>query len=236
MIDSESNLESEEIDQEINSDSSCNSINSKAIKSNKYLDSSCGHTAVQKKGSIASDLTHKDKSASPSLEFINVNQLQKNEESSNQNVNFSKGIRDEKSSKVKSENDIQNQKSFIPELPSNDETKHNSRYSFDSETKIFRKNADKFKLEYEDDFIKHSEKDSIKFNHCTKRSTSANNSPYKEKKRKMFMEKAENNYEFSDQGTTHFDTQSLHKTTVKKIYYSYFERGCDDRDEIREIK
>lgn len=177
----------------------------------------------------------KDKSASLSPEFFNLNRLQKNsnDEKSKEISNFSKIANDEKMNKSKSEFIMQKQVP-LPSVPLNDETKNVNRYCFDSETKNFEKNIDKFKMENEEDF-KHSDKDVIKYN-STKRSTSANNSPYKEKKRKFFFDKTENNHEFLETGTTHLETNVLHRPVVKTVYYSYFEHGCDDRDEIREIK
>lgn len=169
----------------------------------------------------------KGKAASPSFEQKNLN-----DENSNQSLNFSKSAR-EKLSEVKSEID---QAIELPSLLSNDEMKYVKRYCFDTETKNSKTNIDKFKMENEDEYVKHLDKDVIKYNSGTKRSTSANNSPYKEKKRKFFFDKTDFNHEFLESGTTHSESNATHKTVVKTVYYSYFEHGCDDRDEIREIK
>lgn len=234
---SESNIESEEVDQEQNSDSSCNNRNKKSIQTDKFIgfESSSGHTTDQKKILNASDLAQNDKSAILPLEFSSSNQIQKNmnDENSNQSLHFLRG--EENSSKVKNEIEMQNQIT-LPSMNMNDEMKHNSRYGFDTETKNITKDIDKFKMENEDEFIKHLDRDDINYNNSTKRSTSASNSPYKEKRRKFFFEKSENNHELSVKGTVHSEPSSLQMPIVKKMYYSYFERGCDDRDEIREIK
>lgn len=177
---------------------------------------------------VFNDAIQKEKPVSTSHEHVNLNV-----ENYNRSTNFLKNVRDEKSSKVKTEVGMHNQMTLSP---LNEGTKHNNRYCFDSETKNFKKNIDKFKMEHEDDFVKHLDKDFYKYNPSTKRSASANNSPYKEKKRKFFFEKTENNHEIPAQGTTHLETDAPHKPIVKKIFYSYFEPGSDDRDEIREIK
>lgn len=210
---SETNLTSEEIDQENTSDFSCKNSNKKLIKNIDHK-------------KISNNSTVKDKPVLP-LEFMNLD-----EESSNRNLNLL-NARDEKKSKVDSEVDMQNR---ITLLPSNDEMKHKNRYCDDLETKNLKKNIEKFKMENVDDFITHLDKDVVKNNPSTKRSTSANNSPYKEKKRKIFLEKTENNLVFSEQGTTNSETIASQKPIVRKVFYSYFERGSDDRDEIREIK
>lgn len=214
---SDSNLDSDEIDQENHSDCSNNSMNKKSSK-----------TIDQKKNPKIS--TQKEKTASPPLEQKNLN-----DENSNQSLNFSKSAR-EKMSEVKSEIDMQSQAIALPSLLSNEEIKHARRYCFDSETKNSKTNIDKFKMENEDEYMKHLDKDVIKCNSSTKRSTSANNSPYKEKKRKFFFDKTDFNHEFMETGTTHLEANAPHKPVVKTVYYSYFEHGCDERDEIREIK
>lgn len=236
---SESNLESEEIDQEHISDTDCVNTHKKPIKTDKYIvfDSSRSHTVDQKKIFNVSDSAQNDKSTILPLQFSNINQIQKNvnDENSNQSLHFLRSGGDEKSSKVKNEIDMQNQIT-IPSITMNDDKRHNNRYSFDTESKNFKKDIEKFKMENEDDYIKHLDRDDTNYNISTKRSTSANNSPYKEKRRKFFFEKTEVNHDLSDQGTVHSELHSHQKPIVKKIYYSYFERGCDDRDEIREIK
>lgn len=208
-------MTSEEIDQENHSDFSCRNSNKELIKN-----------FDQKK--ISNNSTVKDKPALP-LEFMNLD-----EENSNRNLNLL-NARDDKISKVDREVDMQN-RITLQSIPSNDEMKHKNRYCGDLETKNFKKNIDKFKMENVDDFITHLDKDVVKYNPSAKRSTSANNSPYKEKKRKIFLEKTENNLGYPDQGTTNSETIATQKPIVRKIFYSYFERGSDDRDEIREIK
>lgn len=227
---SESNLELEEIDRSQNSDSSCNTLNKKTFKTDKSIefDSLNNFTSDQKKNFKSPDLAQSDKPAIFSLEFSTSNQLQTNvnDENTNQNLQFVRSG-DEKSTKVKNEMDVQNQVISL-----NDEMRHDKRYGFDTETKNFKKDIDTLKMENEDSYIKQLDRGDNSSNNSTKRCTSAN-SPYKEKRRKFFLEKTENNHDLSDQAAVYSEPPSH---TVKKIYFSYFEHGCDDRDEIREIK
>lgn len=116
-------------------------------------------------------------------------------------------------------------------------TKFVNKYAFDIDTKNFKKDVNKLEIESEDVLIKPLDKQNF-LHKNTKRSTSASNSPYKEKKRKCFFEKIENNHELLDQGTIHSDISPtpMQTAVVTKIYYSYFEQSNDDKDEIREIK
>lgn len=218
-------MESDENDQENHSDCSNHSVNKKSVKN-------INQKKIQKKP------IRKDKSASLSPDVLTLNRLERNsnDENSNQSSSLSRSARDENICKVKSELDVSSQP-ILSSIPSNEEKNNINRYGQDSESKNFKRNIDKFKMENEEDYMKHLDKDGhFKYNSSTKRSTSANNSPYKEKKRKFLFDKTENNAEFIETERTHLETDVLHKPIVKTVYYSYFEHGSDERDEIREIK
>lgn len=74
-----------------------------------------------------------------------------------------------------------------------------------------------------------------------KKSSSANSSPYKEKKRrKLCDEPAMIETQLALTNHDRFDAPTLPppsmKPVVTKMYYSYFERINDDRDDLRELK
>lgn len=74
-----------------------------------------------------------------------------------------------------------------------------------------------------------------------KRASSANSSPYKDKKRKkMFDEVANDQNLLPPTNHDRIEPDILppppQKPLITKVYYSYFERTNDDRDEIREMK
>lgn len=235
--DSSGHILESEVDAEQNSDSSCNNTSHKtSTKSN--------NSNEEKKFFNSSDSIRNDNVVGSKFSTRNSNQFQKNlnDESLEQSAHClmscsPKGI--EKSmSRIKRENpktefsykgvDIHNK--ITESFPIIEDTRLN-RYTFETETKNFKSDVDKFKRENEDNCIKPLDKSDV--HNSAKRSTSANNSPYKEKRRKLFFEKMETNQELFDQGTVRSELQ---KPVVTKIYYSYFERGSDDKDEIREIK
>lgn len=252
---SEHNLESEEMDPEQNSDSSSNNINfkrsNKADKSNEHGNNV--NNMERRKNCSAYNFAQNDKNSISSFLPSHSNQFQEvlNDENSNLSTH---GLRirspkgNEKSmNKVKRENpksEFINKEVGVqnPLTGSSfamiDESRPNNRYSFESEAKNFKADIDKLKTENEDDCIKPLDRNDIAYNKSVKRSSSANNSPYKEKRRNFFFEKMGNNHELLDQKTIHPDIlpSALQKSAVTKIYYSYFERGNDDNDEIREIK
>lgn len=78
-------------------------------------------------------------------------------------------------------------------------------------------------------------------NNRKKRAPSANSSPYKDKKRKkMFDDIAMEQNLLPPTNHDRIDSDILppppQKPLITKVYYSYFERTNDDRDEIREMK
>lgn len=74
----------------------------------------------------------------------------------------------------------------------------------------------------------------------SKRSSSDNCSPFKDKKRKKMFDEItiEQSLTNTNQDRLNSDHQDpfLQKPLITKIYYSYFERQNDDKDEIRELK
>lgn len=73
-----------------------------------------------------------------------------------------------------------------------------------------------------------------------KKSSSANSSPYKDKKRRKLCDEPIVEQQLALTNHDRFDAPLLPppimKPVVTKIYYSYFERSNEDRDEIREMK
>lgn len=77
-------------------------------------------------------------------------------------------------------------------------------------------------------------------NNRKKRASSANSSPYKDKKRKKMIEDLVDQDLLPPTNHDRIDSDILpppsQKPLITKVYYSYFERTNDDRDEIREMK
>lgn len=119
----------------------------------------------------------------------------------------------------------------------------NKKFSFNEDTKStntnVKKEVDKIKMENgNDELCKPMELEDSMQNIRKKRSSSANSSPYKDKRRKKIFEDVA-----MDQPPTNHDrlnsdiiSPPAQKAFVTKIYYSYFERTNDDKDEIREMK
>lgn len=105
-----------------------------------------------------------------------------------------------------------------------------------------KREYDKIKLENgNDDVNKLMGGDDLITNIRKKRASSANCSPYKDKKRKkMFDEVAINQNLLPPTNHERIQTDILppppQKPLITKVYYSYFERTNDDRYEIREMK
>lgn len=70
-----------------------------------------------------------------------------------------------------------------------------------------------------------------------KRPSSANSSPYKDKKRKKILEEQP---QITATNHDRIDSDILppppHKPVIAKVYYSYFERANDDKEELKEMK
>lgn len=73
------------------------------------------------------------------------------------------------------------------------------------------------------------------FQSRTKRSCSENGSPYKEKKRKKPNEDNVNQ-PMPTINQIDLSDPRIQKPFISKVYYSYFERTTDDKDEIKEMK
>lgn len=116
------------------------------------------------------------------------------------------------------------------------ESRLDCTYDFCDENKIPKRDFDELKSEHEEASNKKLDTNDMIFNNFTKQSASA--SPFKEKRRKYTLEKMDMQRELSDQGTVQsfILAPSMQKPILTKIYYSYFEQGSDDKDEIREIK
>lgn len=130
------------------------------------------------------------------------------------------------------------------ELTTIDEKNFN-KINYNGDTKNasanIKREHDKIKIENGND-DGNSPQNTIQVNR-KKRTSSVNNSPYKEKKRKKMFEDATME-EHLLLPTNHDRTISdvlpppppPQKPLITKMYYSYFERANDDRDEIREMK
>lgn len=100
---------------------------------------------------------------------------------------------------------------------------------------------DKIKFENgNDDSTTLSRLEDVITNSRKKRASSANSSPYKDKKRKKVFDDLVDQDLLPPTNHDRIDTDILpppsQKPLITKVYYSYFERTNDDRDEIREMK
>lgn len=104
-----------------------------------------------------------------------------------------------------------------------------------------KREYDKIKFENgNDDSTTLSRVEDILTNNRKKRASSANSSPYKDKKRKKVIDDLVDPDLLPPTNHDRIDSDILpppsQKPLITKVYYSYFERTNDDRDEIREMK
>lgn len=246
---------SDENDREQHSDSCLNNtIYKKFIKRDDYieLNNSSGTITDQRKVFNPSDIKPNDKktiSILPSNSPANIIQFStdKNFEQGEYKSNNRSPERYEKSiSEVKHEisKDEMEQKGcgsqhqIVASITTMDEPRVENAYCFSDDIKELKENPDEFKVEVEDTCNKSMDKNDMFITNNNKRTTDENNSPYKEKKRKLFSDNAEGHQDSSEQRTVQVDIipPSLQKPVVTKVFYSYFEQGSEDKDEIREIR
>lgn len=242
---SENISESEESQLELNSDSSSNNKNYK-----KPLEKCTDFQILSSKNTQQSKIGHSIDSTHTDENSVLLSDFQKcvTDESSDIGVhclkNHSPRINEKSIAKLKTEgtenglsnNDTDFRSYANMSIPTMEQPKFVNKHNID--VKNFKKDIDKLKAE-NDECIKSLTKHDGLHQNSTKRLTSANNSPtpYKEKKRKFLTDKMRNSHEFLDQETNHSDIlQTPIQNTVTKIYYSYFEHGIDDKEEIKEIK
>ncbi|XP_055308289.1 AF4/FMR2 family member lilli-like isoform X2 [Sitodiplosis mosellana] len=104
-----------------------------------------------------------------------------------------------------------------------------------------KREYDKIKMENgNDDDIKLSGVEELTTSNRKKRASSANSSPYKDKKRKKMVDDLIDPNLLPPTNHDRIDSDILppppQKPLITKVYYSYFERTNDERDEIREMK
>lgn len=122
-----------------------------------------------------------------------------------------------------------------------DDKVFNRLYNGDAKNSNVKKELEKIKLENGNDNDKLMDGEETVQNNNKKRASSANSSPYKEKKRKTaFDDVALDQQLLPPTNHDRIDSNILpppqQKPLITKVYYSYFERTSEDRDEIREIK
>lgn len=141
-------------------------------------------------------------------------------------------------------NKIKNEKTFHNEFcPNGMSTKSPAKLADEKSVKLEEAKYNEAEIKKEDDKLK-IENMNIEFKkhlemgnslNRTKRSSSANGSPYKDRKRKKTIEDTFNQPTLTINQMDSSDPRSK-KPFITKVYYSYFERTTDDKDEIQEMK